>query len=79
MYAFTSHRKCDGICGIIVDQQGVAIPGVTVTILKDATTIATSATADIVRDACFQLLRCYKVQPYDSSAMQTKGAIIASE
>ena len=38
--------KVRRICGIIVDQQGVAIPGVAVTILKDATTIATSATAD---------------------------------
>ena len=38
--------KVRRICGIIVDQQGVAIPGVTVSILKDATTIGTSATAD---------------------------------
>jgi hypothetical protein len=29
--------------------------------------------------ACFQQLRCYKVQPYYTNAMQTKGAIIASE
>jgi hypothetical protein len=38
--------KVRRICGIIVDQQGVAIPGVAVRILKDATTVATSATAE---------------------------------
>jgi hypothetical protein len=38
--------KVGRICGTIVDQQGVAIPGVAVTILKDKATIATSATAD---------------------------------
>jgi hypothetical protein len=38
--------KVRRICGIIVDPQGVAIPGVSVKILKDASTIATTATAD---------------------------------
>jgi hypothetical protein len=38
--------KVRRICGIIVDQQGNAIPRVAVTILKAATAIATAATPD---------------------------------
>ena len=38
--------KVRRICGIIVDSQGVAVPGVVVTILRGATTVATSTTAD---------------------------------